>query len=101
MSKFEVHEEIQSNEVKFPKDFLFGAGSSAYQVEGGWNEDGKSESVWDKLVHEHPEMISDHTNGDISADSYHMYEKDVQALKSVGVSTKFLREIFLNNLISV
>jgi hypothetical protein len=83
LSKFDTREE---SEVFFPKNFLFGAGSSAYQVEGGWNEDGKSESVWDKLTHEHPEMVSDHSNGDISSDSYHMYMKDIQALKSVGVS---------------
>jgi hypothetical protein len=83
LSKFGTREE---SEVFFPKNFLFGAGSSAYQVEGGWNEDGKSESVWDKLTHEHPEFVSDHSNGDISSDSYHMYMKDIQALKSVGVS---------------
>lgn len=85
VSKFTNIKINDTNEVKFPDDFLFGAASSAYQIEGAWNEDGKSESIWDKLTHEHPEMITDHSNGDVSADSYHMYMKDVDALNSVGV----------------
>lgn len=34
----------------FPKDFLWGSASAAYQVEGAWAEDGKKPSVWDKFV---------------------------------------------------
>lgn len=72
--------------VIIPDDFILAASTSAYQIEGGWNEDGKSPSVYDTFTHNHPEMIVDHSNGDIAADSYHFYKKDVEALKSIGVS---------------
>lgn len=46
---------------------------------------GKSESVWDKWTHEHPENIIDGSNGDIACDSYHKYKEDVQLLKTMKV----------------
>ena len=48
---------IYKNIKDFPKNFLWGASTSAYQVEGAWNEDGKGLSVIDML--DHPEDTSD------------------------------------------
>lgn len=85
---------------QFPEQFSFGASSAAYQIEGGWNLDGRTPSVWDKFTHEHPELVADHSNGDVSADSYHFFRSDVEALKNVGVkflnllSTKYVESAF-------
>lgn len=70
---------------KFPENFLIGTSSSAYQIEGGWNEDGKTSSIWDDFVHSTPNAVVDHTSADIGPDSYHNYQEDIRALKLVGV----------------
>lgn len=74
----------QERTYEFLPDFKFGAASAAYQIEGGWNVDGKSPSIWDTFTHSSGK-IKDNSNGDVSADSYNLYQKDVDALKETGV----------------
>lgn len=70
--------------TRFPKGFLIGTASSSYQVEGAWNLDGKSETIWDRFVHEKPEKIYNGDTGDIACDSYHKYKIDVELMKEIG-----------------
>lgn len=87
-SNLELYEvgEVSKNEKDFPDDFKFGVSTSAYQIEGGWNADGKSPSTWDTFVHDHPELIADGSNVDEGSDSYHLFKDDVDAVNHVGVN---------------
>ncbi|HHV98409.1 MAG TPA: beta-glucosidase [Clostridiaceae bacterium] len=71
---------------KFPEGFLWGAGTSAYQIEGAWNEDGKGESIWDRFVH-NPGRVKDGSTGDVACDHYHRYEEDIKLMKELGLKT--------------
>jgi beta-glucosidase len=68
----------------FPKDFSWGAATSAYQIEGAYNADGKGESIWDRFTHI-PGKIKNNDNGDIAADHYHRYREDVALMKTIGL----------------
>ena len=72
--------------ISFPKDFNWGVATSAYQIEGAWNEDGKGESIWDRFTHR-PFTIRSGENGDLACDHYHLFEEDIALLKALGVSS--------------
>ncbi|XP_050312548.1 myrosinase 1-like [Anthonomus grandis grandis] len=74
------------NTKRFPKDFQFGTASAAYQIEGGWDADGKGENIWDRSVHLYPEKNS-YATGDIACDSYHKWQEDVDLLVGMGVNS--------------
>uniref|UniRef100_A0A453RFI3 Uncharacterized protein n=2 Tax=Aegilops tauschii subsp. strangulata TaxID=200361 RepID=A0A453RFI3_AEGTS len=69
---------------QFPRDFLFGTASSAYQYEGAVREGGRGPSIWDAFTHNHPEKIANGSNGDVAIDSYHRYKDDVNIMKDLG-----------------
>ncbi|MEP6484956.1 MAG: GH1 family beta-glucosidase [Rudaea sp.] len=68
----------------FPKDFLWGSATAAYQVEGAWNVDGRGESIWDRFAHT-PGKIKDGSNGDIACDSYRRYAEDIAIARKLGM----------------
>lgn len=69
----------------FPEDFAWGCATAAYQVEGGYDADGKGEGVWDAFSHLDGKIFNNHT-GDVACDSYNKIDEDVQLLKNLGVS---------------
>ena len=52
----------------FPEGFVWGAATAAYQIEGGWDADGKGESIWDKFVHDGHRHVDNGDTGDIACD---------------------------------
>ncbi|KAL5069409.1 hypothetical protein RYX36_020296 [Vicia faba] len=65
----------------FPVDFIFGSGTSAYQVEGAAYEDGRTPSIWDTFAHA---GFAYGGNGDVACDAYHKYKEQQQGF--VGIS---------------
>jgi len=69
---------------KFPYNFLWGAATASYQIEGAWDEDGKGASIWDDFSHT-PGKISDRSTGDVACDHYHRYLDDVALMRRLGL----------------
>ncbi|PNS20378.1 hypothetical protein CAC42_5828 [Sphaceloma murrayae] len=68
-----------------PSDFTWGVSSSAYQVEGAADAEGKGPSIWDLLSHRVPGLIADNTTGDVVASHYYLYKQDFARLKALGI----------------
>ena len=68
----------------FPQDFLWGAATAAYQIEGAWNEDGKGESIWDRFSHTHGK-VSNGDTGDITCDHYHRFQDDIGLMRHLDL----------------
>ena len=70
--------------VTFASDFVWGAATASYQIEGAWNEDGRGESIWDRFSHT-PGKIQDGDTGDVACDHYHRYKDDVALMRRLGL----------------
>ncbi len=68
---------------KFPEGFVFGTATASYQIEGGWQEDGKGEGIWDRFSHI-PGKIKNGDTADIAVDSYHRPEEDADFSGQLG-----------------
>jgi beta-glucosidase len=75
---------MDKNLFQFPSDFIWGAATASYQIEGAWNEDGKGESIWDRFSHT-PGCVQDGDTGDVACDHYHRWRDDVKLMKELGL----------------
>ena len=70
----------------FPSDFLFGAATAAFQIEGAASEDGRRDSIWDAFCRV-PGAVINADNGDVACDHYHRFGEDIALMKSMGLQT--------------
>ena len=70
--------------TRFPDNFLWGAASSAYQIEGFPTADGGGKSIWDTFCHTPGKIVYGDT-GDVACDAYHRFAEDIALLKELGV----------------
>lgn len=69
---------------RFPKDFVWGAATAAYQIEGAVDEDGRGPSIWDTFSHT-PGKTHGGETGDVAADHYHHWQEDVALMAALGL----------------
>src|SRR5665648_924566 len=70
---------------RFPADFLWGAATASYQVEGAVREDGRGPSIWDTFAAT-PGKIQDGSTGDVADDHYHRTAEDIALMRDLGLN---------------
>jgi beta-glucosidase len=70
----------------FPDDFIWGAATASYQIEGAFDEDGRGESIWDRFSKTSGKVLHGHT-GDVACNHYHLYKEDVALIRELGVDS--------------
>ena len=68
----------------FPADFVWGAATASYQIEGASSEDGRGESVWDRFCAT-PGKVRNGDNGAVACDFYHRYSDDIALMRELGL----------------
>ncbi|MBF0094191.1 MAG: family 1 glycosylhydrolase, partial [Alphaproteobacteria bacterium] len=68
-----------------PENFVWGASTSAYQIEGAAREDGRGPSIWDTRCRTKG-GVTDGSSGDVACDHYHRWPEDVGLMKEMGVA---------------
>jgi beta-glucosidase len=71
------------HKLDFPADFLWGAATASYQVEGAGHEGGRSECIWDTFARK-PGAVYGGENGEVACDQYHRYKEDIALMAELG-----------------
>jgi beta-glucosidase len=74
-----------SQDDRFPAGFLWGAATSAYQVEGSPLADGAGPSIWQRFTHS-PGLVKNGDTGDVACDHYRLWESDVRLMRELGLN---------------
>ena len=69
---------------RFPENFLWGAATASAQIEGGWNEGGRTPSIWDTAP---SNKIKNGDNCHIACDHFHRMKEDVALMKEIGLKS--------------
>jgi beta-glucosidase len=75
-----------TRDIRFPKGFLWGASTSAFQIEGSPLADGAGQSIWYRFTHT-PGLVADGDTGDVASDHYRRWEEDVRLMRELGLSS--------------
>jgi beta-glucosidase len=70
--------------LRFPEGFLWGAATSAFQIEGAVHQDGRGPSIWDTQCHQ-TALVRDRHTGDVAADHYNRWADDVELMAELGL----------------
>jgi beta-glucosidase len=81
--KHNKHGGATVNSNIFPQEFVWGTATSAYQIEGAWNRDGKGMSIWDTFSHT-PGKVKNGDTGDVACNFYNLYKEDIKLMKGLG-----------------
>jgi beta-glucosidase len=76
--------DLQTIARRFPEGFLWGAATSAYQIEGAWDADGKGPGIWDVFCRR-PGAIERGETGEVACDHYRRWPEDVDLIAALGV----------------
>ena len=74
----------RASQIRFPRDFVFGSATAAYQIEGAIDADGKGESIWDRFT-DRPGAIVDGSSGKIACDHYRLWRQDIALMQELGL----------------
>ncbi len=75
---------MKNHHISFPPDFVWGAATASFQIEGAANEDGRGQSIWDTFCRT-PGKVANGDTGDVACDHYHRYPQDIELLSHLGV----------------
>jgi beta-glucosidase len=79
-----AHADYRDSGLVFPPEFVFGAATASYQIEGAWNEDGRGPSIWDTFSHT-PGLVVGGDTGDVADDHYHRVDQDLDLMASLNL----------------